>query len=695
MPGSLRNPLSQRTLSPANLPGLRILKLRGREMDDLTAVLLFKTFGEQLWSLDMSRNKLTDDALDAINQLSFPSRTSRTDHYAVEGRIEWLSASSPSFGTFCTVTESGWSADFRHPHRHIADPPCYIAPGEAQPHPAVAPRLDGRVKILPDSAEAVKAMLSGGVGSHRPPLESEQIADICRAPQGITHLYLSSNNVSATGLARMVRSSPGQLQRLECDSVSFQLPEAAPPSWLSEARLSGALGCAHLFRPVFSANLQVLRIHHSVVTQLLTLAIDGLSPMTNLWVAETQLLPRAELAYPEAFVPDMNPRLQSLVLTRIPRYSTGPLIGKLIAFLKLASVQERAIQDARSPSRHGPPTLPGLRHIRLEFDPDPLENLTENSFGLELDLDAAAAMGDATKRFSFFGDSGWSSAPSTAKEAPRATPPPNGPESVRDPASKSKPIRISQPGPPPHPSRHPPSAHAHAAAAAATAAPTTPCPDETSVFPVGHLDGRPRPQRNHVRIPHSWPRREGTTPLSALVWAGYSSDRPDGMLGGTGRESGEGAGDHGDDDEPPPAVREYARLVRAHPRLRRDPVPATPCHVRAGVPPGELLFGAAWASILCPPPAASATTATATATAGGGASRPVLPTREQLRGMRDVVEAVKEHRARTRRAYEAARKEAEARGEQARPGPPHFHWGGRLEVEVDGPGANRRSSYWR
>ncbi|KAL2155572.1 hypothetical protein VTH82DRAFT_314 [Thermothelomyces myriococcoides] len=406
MPGSLRNPLSQKTLSPANMPGLRVLKLRGREMDDTTATILFRTFGEQLWSLDLSRNKLTDDALDAINQFSFPSQTSRTGQYPVEGRIEWLSASSPSFGTFCTVTESEWSADFSHPLRHIADAPCYVAQGEAGPHPTIAPRLDGRVKILSDSADAVKTMLSGGVGSHSPPMESAQIADVCRGPQGITHLYLSDNRVSATGLSRMIRSSPGQLQRLECDSVWFRLPEAAPPSWLSKARLSGILGCAHLFRPVFSANLQVLRIHHSVVTQLLTLSIDGLSPMMNLWVAETQLLPRAELAYPEAFVPDMNPRLQSLVLTRIPRYSTGPLIDKLIAFLKLASIQERAIQDTKSASRHGPVTLLGLRHIRLEFDPDPLEDLNDDSFGLKLDFDAAAVMEDATNRFSFFGDAG-------------------------------------------------------------------------------------------------------------------------------------------------------------------------------------------------------------------------------------------------------------------------------------------------
>ncbi|KAK4248592.1 hypothetical protein C7999DRAFT_40216 [Corynascus novoguineensis] len=725
MPGSLKQPLAQRTLRPANLPSLRILKSQGRELDNVTATLLFKTFGEQLWSVDLSRNKLTDDALDAAHQFSFPTQRSRMDHYAVEGRIAYLPTGSPSFGRFCTVSESEWSETFSHPHRHIADAPAYIPHGEQGPHVAVAPRLDGRERICSDSADAVKVMLSGRAGSHSPPLGSVQVLDICRAPRAITHLYLNSNNVSATGLARMIRSSPGQLQRLECDSMSFKLPEAAPLSWLSRARLSGTLGWTHVFRPVFSANLQVLRIHHSVVTQLLTLSLDGLSPMANLWVAETQLLPRAELAYPEALVPDMNPRLQSLVLTRIPRYSTGPLIDKLVNFLKLASIQERAIQDTESASRHGPVTLFGLRHIRFEFESDPLEEL-EDGFDLEeVDLDASAVMEDATKEFSFFGDSGWSSSvPTTANAAPSATPTPSsGPSPAAVPAAAVSAVVDSQPQifDPHNTSKskpeseleselrrtsHPSSANASPDGTPATRQKYPDGPDHHPEHPQHHL--------THVRIPHSWTWHDDASPHHALIWAGYeySSHRQEDVIfegekeKGKEKEKGEhsaAAGGDGDVPRPPPAVREYARLLRAHPQLRRDPVPATPCHVRGGVPHGELVFGAAWGCILLPlssrPPSISTSTL---AGSSKHASTPAvgvatLPTRAQLRGMRDVVQAIKEYRRQTRRAYEAARRDAHEKGDEqrVRRGAPHFHWGGQLEVEIDGEGARHQSRYWR
>ncbi|KAG7285565.1 hypothetical protein NEMBOFW57_010194 [Staphylotrichum longicolle] len=411
MPGSLKSPLIQRALSPAHLPALRILKAQGREMDNQTASLLFKSFWEQLWSVDFSRNKITDDIFDDMHQFSFPAQNSRTGDFAIEGRLLHLPEGSASFGKFCFVSESKWSVDFTHPHRHHADAPFYTAHVEDGPLPSIKPRLNGRVKIHDDSPDAIKTVFSGTAGSHAPSLEHAQGLDICEPHQGITHLYLNRNNISAAALAKVIRSSPGQLQHLECDSLTFNLPETAPPSWLSKARLSGTLGWAHVFRPVFSANLQVLRIHHSLVTQLLSLQLAGLTPAAKLWVAETHLLPRAELAYPEAFVPDMNPRLRSLVLTQIPQRSTGPLIDKLIRFLKLASIQERAIQDANATfaSRHGPATLLGLRHIRLEFAPDPRDEL-----GDELALDAAAVMDDSTTEFSFFGDSNWSSTTSSS-----------------------------------------------------------------------------------------------------------------------------------------------------------------------------------------------------------------------------------------------------------------------------------------
>ncbi len=92
--------------------------------------------------------------------------------------------------------------------------------------------------------------------------------------------------------------------------------------------------------------------------------------MASIWLSEKSILPLVEMAYPQPLVPDMNPRLRSLTLTKIPRYSSGPVIDKLISFLKLASIQERSIWDVRLSSRRSPSVLAGLQHIHLEFEHD-------------------------------------------------------------------------------------------------------------------------------------------------------------------------------------------------------------------------------------------------------------------------------------------------------------------------------------
>ncbi|KAK4239205.1 hypothetical protein C8A03DRAFT_14398, partial [Achaetomium macrosporum] len=632
MPGSMKTSLVQRKLSPTNLPSLRILKAQGREMDDRIAILLFTVFKEQLWSVDLSRNKLTDGVFDDMHEFSFPAQSSRAGDSAVEGRLSYSSEGSTSFGKFCFVNESDWSTEFSHPHRYLADAPFYTTHEHACPKPSLHTRLNGRAKIRPDSADAIKRMFSGDLGSHSPPLEHLHELDICRDHQGITHLHLNDNNISAAGLSRMIRSSPGQLQHLECDSMSFKLPRAAPSCWLSRARLSGILGSAHVFRPLFSANLQVLHIHHSLVTQLLSLELDDLSTMANLWVAETRLLPRSELAYPEAFVPDMNPRLQCLVLTRIPRYSTGPLIDKLIKFLKLVSIQERAIQEVRATtSRRGPATLLGLRHIRLEFDPDPSEELGDDSDS-ELMLDPAAVMGNSSKEFSFFGDSHWVPSPSTTAQPPLST----LPRETQSPASRSKVNQSARPESPQAPS------------------------------PAG---AEPSPEPSHLTYTWPWNGQTFTLP----IWIGSN-----------------------DPNNHTPAVAEYMRLLRAHPDLQTDPVPASPCHVAAGVPAGSYIFSAAWDAILVPPSPSSTPTRRRRSSSTSGSSLP-KPTRAELRGMRDVVAAIKGYRAQTRRAYEQVRREARLKGEEeVKLGEPHFHWMGRLEVLVEDPMARYHASrYWR
>ena len=386
------------------LPRLRILKAQGQSMGDAEALSLFSAFKQRIWSLDLSRNRLTDRSLRGLRS-TFPSVSfrdlprSRTHRFSVEGVLIDHPHSNPGDADMTMlVVESKHSDSFTHPDRYLVDTPDY--PGTQDP--LVASRSDGRTAIWDDSAAAIKKALTAhddkledGCSS----LDSVFELEVCQANRGTTHLYLSQNNISASGIASLIISSPGHLERFECDSMSFPVSEGLFPSWMPpNTKLSGLLGAAHLFRPVFSSNLQVLRIHHSLVTNLLSIRTDHLSePIPSIvesWLAEVHLLPGAELAYPQTFVPDMNPRLRSLTLTNIPRYSTGPLIHKLTTFLHLLSLQERAIRSSRPVTRHDPQTLPGLRSLTLEFAPDPSRELHE----------LQAACSSETTAFSFFDD---------------------------------------------------------------------------------------------------------------------------------------------------------------------------------------------------------------------------------------------------------------------------------------------------
>ncbi|MDA4133524.1 MAG: hypothetical protein OK454_10445, partial [Thaumarchaeota archaeon] len=115
------------------------------------------------------------------------------------------------------------------------------------------------------------------------------------------------------------------------------------------------------------------------------------------------------LAFPEAFVPDMNPRIHTLTLTGIPRRSEKKLLEKLLHFLDLAHQQEVIIRTSTaSDSRRGSNMLPGLRRLCLEFDPDVVEE--DASLSLSNDFDAGKLMSDADQGFSFFEDQ-WEPSP--------------------------------------------------------------------------------------------------------------------------------------------------------------------------------------------------------------------------------------------------------------------------------------------
>ncbi|OHE92472.1 hypothetical protein CORC01_12263 [Colletotrichum orchidophilum] len=608
--GSLQ-PLIAAAHGRRNLLALKVLKLRRREINDPLALMLFQAFKSSLWSLDISENNITDAILGQFTALCFNSPSLRSQsRFMTEGKLVFDSQHNDTHGPFMFIQESDSSGTFSHAERHFVDAPIYSADASRDLQEDEAVRANGRTPLRRDSVDCVKAATSGGMDHPVPDWSDVPYLDVCSAPAGITHLHISDTHITSSGVERLLRSSQGQLEELSCDAPSFlpvqgsALKQQHLLPWPKNTTLRGVLGCAHIFRPVFSSNLRELRIHHSLVTQIPTLETDGLSTMARLWLAETVLRKRSEMAFPQTFEPDMNPRLTSLTLTKIPRRSNGPLIDKLLHFLRQVGLQERAILEtsSQSLSRHGPVLLRGLRHLRLEFEADPIEDPAGFSAADDLDAEELLNVG-VGEGFSFFGDE--------RRPQPR-------PEASRK-KQATAPDEVA-------------------------ARPSQPATVRLSAFPYSDIEGE------FMRYRDTW----GEKQFERRIWVGA------GVLGS----------DH-------PAVDAYMKLV-TNPLLRTRAGPATPAHVRAGVPEGTVLFHAAWDAIVMP-----------------SELRP--PRAAGLRGMRDVLEAIKAFRVETRAAYEAAKKTTvEGVAELTTTRPQDYFWSGRLEVSAQQSMAHYRApDYWR
>lgn len=375
LPGSV-GPLVQTSLSPEFAPGLRILKAKNREMDDATAHLLLERFGRQLWSLDISGNKLTDVTIESLIEHSFSSLTYRSGaHFDTEGKLQndrqW---GTRQFGPFESISESNESASYAHPLRYVPDAPPYNRhAGQQDLQEWQVVRLTGIEARSDDSAAGIRKCLLDDVLEPIP--EARGAASTIRDGRGgLTHLYLNGNRFTSAGIQKLLRCVKGNLRHFECDS-------SRSPCFVPESRflpqVHGLFGFSHLFRPVFSSNLRSLRIHHSAVTRVPRLHAEWLPEREAIVQAETVFHQRIRMAHPCALVPDMNPRLTSLTLTQIPARSSGPLIQAITNFLDLASDQQIAVQKSTSTaSRRGTASLSGLRHIRLELLHDQAEDLT-------------------------------------------------------------------------------------------------------------------------------------------------------------------------------------------------------------------------------------------------------------------------------------------------------------------------------
>ncbi|KAG6029925.1 hypothetical protein E4U41_000226 [Claviceps citrina] len=391
LPGSLL-PL----LQPTVLPSLRILKVRGRELQDSQCLELITHLRRRLWSLDISENNITDGAIQPLKDWCIPSWSFRTEaNRSVEGRVLSASGGTEFYGPFLSMEDGELSGSFSHPERYYVDAPRYMAQSTSAGQDYEQAMSDGSTQIRQDTAEAAVTILTADHGQARGQEEYRRSA-------GLTHLRLSHNAVSAVGVQKLLHISDGHIEDLTCDSPRL-LPKVGQHGkfWPPNTSLRGILGAAHCFRPAMSRNLRVLRLHHSVVTNIATLHMNVASYKARSLLAETVIRERIETLFPQTFIPDMNPRLNSLTLTCLPRCSSGPLISKLIQFLKLLSVQEGAIQDvSRTPStRHSPKLLRGLRHLRLEFDTDDIMDDDSAAF---FSLDAEYLAHRSDDMFSFF-----------------------------------------------------------------------------------------------------------------------------------------------------------------------------------------------------------------------------------------------------------------------------------------------------
>lgn len=581
LPGSVRPLIS----AAHNLPRLRVLKAKRREIGAPDAADLAKAFAGMLWALDLSDNPLTDAALPPILDSLMPVASLRTGtHFEVEGTVEWRDRGMSSFGPFYQVLESSFSSTYSHPDRYLTDSPSYHG-GRQE---AGSARTNGRTAVKDDSLDFAKGAVTADPEVSPAVAEAVLGANAEATPLSLSHLRLSNTKVTAPGMEALIRMSPGQLELVDCDTMRVPINTSWPPPWPKDAKLYGILGSAYIWRPVFSSNLRSLRVHHSVVTQIPTLEAEALSPLARLWLAEMVIRERCELAYPQVFMPDMNPRITSLTLTKIPRRSSGPLINKITDFIRLASVQEREIADATvSSSRRAPMMLRGLRHLCLEFEPDPMEDLSQLTLSEGLDLEGLLDIDRESLTFSHEGSK----------------------------SGESK--------------------HRHDAVI------VDPGVTRYSRFEDSEgliLEGE------HVVHTGRW---RGNI-SRARVWVG------NGVPG------------------PHPAVNAYMDLVRRA-SLRKVVGSASPAHVKAGAPPGSLLFLDAWEAILIPEPTPS-------------------PPRGHLDCMKDVIMELKRYRMATRQAHMEEKRKVG--GREVSLGAPHYFYTGQVEVVVS-DNASRASDYWR
>jgi hypothetical protein len=357
-------------LSFHSFNNLRILKLCGLRLTDQSFPFDALHTWLRLWSLDVRENSLTDQIIDFLLEKCFAPMAPVPP--IIQGSDEIL----------------------------YEDPPIYNLRDEADPS---YPSYNLSIPVRPDTTDSFISYMKRYADFSIPSSLVLPERDPMRKSTGLTHLYLESNRFTSKGIHKLL-SCTNRLQVLDIGTVKanpnleYQLPHTTPYAQPNTAPL--------LDRQTGS-RMEKLRIHHSLVTCIPTI-VQGRLEMGY----TPQHLHKAErfgdLEFQSAaFNPLSNYRLSFLTLTDIPLKSTGPIITRLITFLRLCARQEAILLSAflSTPpkTRHSPRLLTGLRKLRLEFIHE-RSGMDEVGPSVSGDQDADEFQAQSQGDFSFFAD---------------------------------------------------------------------------------------------------------------------------------------------------------------------------------------------------------------------------------------------------------------------------------------------------
>ncbi|EON62332.1 hypothetical protein W97_01553 [Coniosporium apollinis CBS 100218] len=246
---------------------------------------------------------------------------------------------------------------------------------------------------------------------------------------GLTHLYISGNQITAQGVEELLKRLP--LQVFDCGTItrSKAMKEvlSTEASILVETEVAFTISAGIKKCPT----LRFLRVNHQVVTGFSSLYDRGWTrvPESAFRAGGTQWedKPPANKALEKYSYPLSLLSIDTLVLTSVPATSAkGYMTACLKAFLEACGTMERASALYQWWRNHGdvspPEVFPAPEHIlttqevRLEFGPSPAHLNRSEETG------ASETENPGKDDFSFFPDEKTSGSTSSSEPAPSKAP---------------------------------------------------------------------------------------------------------------------------------------------------------------------------------------------------------------------------------------------------------------------------------